>query len=132
LTQLPGNHVFKGTASIGVGLVLIFVAFQLGTDSRHLLLGEAVPPEDEEHLRKVITSFAEVADVLRLLTMYLGRNAVLVNAEIHVVDGLRDRPDRGASGEDNAGAARRGARGCHTFIEFHPPGRVGQSSARQG
>ncbi len=35
-----------------------------------------------------MTSFEEVTDVLRLLTMHLGPDAVLVNTEIHVVDGL--------------------------------------------
>ena len=87
-TQLTGNGIYDGIASIGIGGVLAFVAWELGRDSRALLLGEAVPPEDEERLRNVMTSFEEVIEVLRLLTMHLEPNAVLVNAEIHVVDGL--------------------------------------------
>jgi divalent metal cation (Fe/Co/Zn/Cd) transporter len=39
-------------------------------------------------VHEAIAAFEEVNEILRLLTMHLGPNAVLVNAEIHVVDGL--------------------------------------------
>ena len=39
LTQLTGNHVYDGIASVGVGLVLIFVALQLGIDSLYSVVG---------------------------------------------------------------------------------------------
>jgi len=41
-----------------------------------------------ERVHEAIASFEEVNEIIRLLTMHLGPNAVLVNAEIHVVDGL--------------------------------------------
>jgi cation diffusion facilitator family transporter len=88
LVQITGNSVFDALASIGVGIVLLIVAFELGSDSRRLLLGESVLPEDRERMRDTILSFPKVTDVLRLLTMHLGPDSVLVTAEIHVVDGL--------------------------------------------
>ena len=130
LTQLTGNRVFDGLGAIGVGLVLGFVAFELGRDSRALLLGEAVPPEDEEQLREIITSFDEVSDILRLLTMHLGPNAVLVNAEIHVVDGL-DTDQIEELLERITGVMREEVpEVVETFIELHPPGRKGQPEPR--
>ncbi len=39
-TQLTGNSVYDGIASIGIGGVLAVVAFELGRDSRALLLAE--------------------------------------------------------------------------------------------
>jgi cation diffusion facilitator family transporter len=72
LSELTGgNHVFDGIGSIGIGLVLVFVAWPLGKDSRDLLLGAAVPPEEERRLRDTICSFDEVNDLVRLLTMHL-------------------------------------------------------------
>jgi divalent metal cation (Fe/Co/Zn/Cd) transporter len=68
--------------------VLSVVAFQLGADSRKLLIGAAAPQEDRKRVHEAIAAFEEVNEILRLLTMHLGPNAVLVNAEIHVVDGL--------------------------------------------
>jgi cation diffusion facilitator family transporter len=87
-TQLTSNTVYDGIASIGIGAVLSVVAFQLGSDSRKLLIGAAAPQEDRKRVHEAIAAFEEVNEILRLLTMHLGPNAVLVNAEIHVVDGL--------------------------------------------
>ena len=39
-------------------------------------------------MHETIAAFEEVNEILRLLTMHLGPDAVLVNAEIHVLDGL--------------------------------------------
>jgi cation diffusion facilitator family transporter len=132
VTQLTGNSVYDGIASIGVGVLLGVVAFALGADSRALLLGEAVPPEDEKRLREIITSFEEVTDVLRLLTMHLGPNAVLVNAEIHVVDGLDTDQIEELLERITEAMRDEMPEVAHTFIELHPPGRPGQSSSRNG
>ena len=131
LTQLTGNTVYDGAASIGVGVILIAVAWELGTDSRKLLLGEAVSPEDEERLRETIISFSEVTDVLRLLTMHLGPSAVLVNAEIHLVDGLGT--DQIEDLLERITEAMRGEMPevIHAFIELHPPGQPGQAAPRK-
>jgi divalent metal cation (Fe/Co/Zn/Cd) transporter len=78
LTQMTRDHVFDGIASIGIGAVLDFVAWELGRDSRALLLGEAVSPEDEQRLREIITSFPEVKEIVRLLIMHLGPESAKV------------------------------------------------------
>ncbi len=88
LVQLTGNAIFDGLASIGIGVILLIVAWELGTDSRRLLLGESMLHEDRERIRNAMLSFPEVKEVFRLLTMHLGPNDVLVNAEIHLADGL--------------------------------------------
>jgi cation diffusion facilitator family transporter len=88
VTQLTSNRIFDGIASIGIGVMLSVVAFQLGSDSRALLIGTAAPQEDRQRVHEAIAAFEEVNEILRLLTMHLGPNAVLVNADIHVVDGL--------------------------------------------
>jgi len=88
LTQLTDNALYDGMASVGVGVVLSVVAFQLGADSRALLIGQAVLQEDRQRVHETISGFDEVKEILRLLTMHLGPNAALVNAEIHVMDGL--------------------------------------------
>jgi divalent metal cation (Fe/Co/Zn/Cd) transporter len=108
----------------------MIVAWELGADSRRLLLGEAVPPEDEKRLRETITSFEEVTDVLRLLTMHLGPNAVLVNAEIHVVDGLDTDQIEELLERITKALRDEMPEVAHTFIELHPPGQPGQSLPR--
>jgi cation diffusion facilitator family transporter len=125
LSQATGNAVFDGLASIGVGVVLLVVAWELGRDSRALLLGEAMPPEDRERIREAMLSFPEVTDVLRLLTMHLGPDSVLVNAEIHVTDGL-DTDQVEDLLERVTRKVREGTpEVTQTFIELHPAGRAG-------
>jgi cation diffusion facilitator family transporter len=126
LVQLTGNALFDGIASIGVGVVLLVVAWELGRDSRALLLGEAVLPEDRELIREVMLSFPEITNVFRLLTMHLGPSDVLVNAEIHLADGL-DTDEV----EDLLERVTRKVRDevpevKQTFIEPHPTKRASQ------
>ncbi|WP_273845243.1 cation diffusion facilitator family transporter [Rubrobacter calidifluminis] len=128
LTQITGRELFDGLASICIGLILAAVAWRLGADSHALLLGEAMVKEDRERALRIISSFPEVRDVLRLLTMHLGPDSVLLNAEIHVVDGL----DTDAI-EDLLERITQAVRSevpevTQTFIELHP----GRSQNRPG
>jgi cation diffusion facilitator family transporter len=49
-TQLSGNTLYDGIATVGIGAVLSVVAFQLGADSRTLLIGAAAPQEDRQRV----------------------------------------------------------------------------------
>lgn len=127
LVQATGNAIFDGIASIGVGLVLLVVAWELGRDSRALLLGEAVLPEDRERIRGAMLSFPEVEDVFRLLTMHLGPNSVLVNAEIHLADGLDTERVEALLERVSRKVRDEVPEVSHTFIEPHPTRCAGQT-----
>ncbi|HVF03151.1 MAG TPA: cation transporter dimerization domain-containing protein [Rubrobacteraceae bacterium] len=90
-----------------------------------------MPPEDEERLRNVMTSFEEVTEVLRLLTMHLEPNAVLVNAEIHVVDGLDTDQIEELLERITRAMRKEVPEVSQTFIELHPPGKIGQSAQEE-
>ena len=127
LTQFTGSHVFDGAASVGIGFILIFVAWRLGTDSRRLLIGESVTAADRKKIESAMNSFPEVTQVLRLLTMHLGPNEVLLTAEIHVKDGfdtngIEDLVDRVTKKVHSEVPEV-----TQTFIELHPEGRAGHS-----
>jgi cation diffusion facilitator family transporter len=121
LVQVTGNAIFDGLASIGVGLVLLYVAFQLGIESRGLLIGEAVPPEERREMRRVMEAFPEVTRVLRLLTMHLGPNDVLVNAEVHLVNGLDTDRIELLLEEITQALRRENPKVSQTFIELRSP-----------
>lgn len=88
LHQLTGERFWEGLASIAIGLLLVVVAFELGRFSKGLLIGESARPEQRELLREVIVAHPEVEDVLELLTMHLGPNALLVAARLDLRDDL--------------------------------------------
>ncbi len=88
LHQLSGNRYWEGLASIAIGALLVVVAYVLGRDNKGLLIGEAARPEQRERLREVIMSHPEVEEVLELLTMHLGPNALLVAVRLDLRDDL--------------------------------------------
>jgi cation diffusion facilitator family transporter len=125
LTQVTGSHVYDGIASISVGLILVFVAWELGTDSRGLLIGEAMSPAARERIEEIMVSFPEVTEVLRLLTMHLGPDTALLTSEIHVRDGLTTEQIEvllERITEEVRGAV---PEVTQTFIELHPEGKAG-------
>lgn len=88
LLQVTGNPLFDGLASILIGLVLIAVAIMLGKETRGLLLGAAAPQRTREAIRAAILDVPEVCAIVRLLTMRLGLDSVLLTGEINVADDL--------------------------------------------
>ena len=88
LHQLTGERMWEGWASIAIGVLLVVVAYTLGRDNKGLLIGEAARPEQRELLRDVIVGHPEVEEVLELLTMHLGPNALLVAVRLDLQDDL--------------------------------------------
>jgi cation diffusion facilitator family transporter len=88
LHQLTGKAFFDPGASIFIGLLLAYVAYRLGRDTKGLLIGEAARPEQREALRRTILAHPEVDAVLQLLTMYVGPASLLVAVRLDLRDGL--------------------------------------------
>ncbi len=70
--------------------------------------------------------------MLRLLTMHLGPSVVLVNAEIHLVDGLGTDQIEELVERMTQAMREEMPEVAHTFIELHPPGQPGQASPGSG
>ena len=80
--HLFNNPYLDGTASVVIGVILAIVALLLGYEVRGLLVGESAPTHIVKHIRALAESDPAVAGVLRLLTLQLGPNEVLLNLEI--------------------------------------------------
>ncbi|MFB6701390.1 cation diffusion facilitator family transporter [Streptomyces rubiginosohelvolus] len=76
------------SASLGIGLLLVYVAFRLGRDAREQLIGEAVDPELRRDLVGFLMRQSEIDNVAELLTMRLGMDSVLVAARIDLAPGI--------------------------------------------
>jgi divalent metal cation (Fe/Co/Zn/Cd) transporter len=63
---------WDAAASMAVGSVLVGIAFELGRDSKSLLLGEGAYPEEVAALRAVFSSHDDVVDLVDMLIMRLG------------------------------------------------------------
>jgi divalent metal cation (Fe/Co/Zn/Cd) transporter len=88
LHQATGSAVYDAAASITIGLLLAWIAYALGRDTKDLLIGEAADPELRLDIQHLVGRHEEVDAVLELLTMQLSPDEVLVAMKIDFVDGL--------------------------------------------
>lgn len=87
-TQLTDDAAWDALASIGIGVILIAVALELGRDIRGLLLGEAAHPDDRRRIREAIASHPEIRELVDLRTMHLGPESLLVTARVDLENDL--------------------------------------------
>jgi cation diffusion facilitator family transporter len=99
LNEITGLLFWDPIASILIGLLLVSVAFWMGRDAKHLLVGWAALPEERDAIEKVIEGYDEVTEVQELLTMVLGPNALMVAARIDLRDDLDGRQVERVSSE---------------------------------
>ena len=88
LNELTGLTFWDPAASVLIGLLLVSVAFWMGRDAKHLLIGTAALPEEREALERAIEDYDEVVEVEELLTMVLGPNALMVAARVDLRDDI--------------------------------------------
>ena len=88
LHQITGSAMYDAAASIVIGVVLAWVAYALGRDTKDLLIGEAADPELRLDIQHAVAQRPEVAAVLELLTMQLSPDEVLVAMKIDFSDNL--------------------------------------------
>ncbi|MFF2502979.1 cation diffusion facilitator family transporter [Streptomyces sp. NPDC058067] len=83
-----GQVVWEAGASMGIGLLLVCVAYRLAWEARDRLIGEAVDTRLRDRIGDFLASQDEVDQVAALLTMKLGLDSVLVAARVDLAPGL--------------------------------------------
>ncbi|WP_250007993.1 cation diffusion facilitator family transporter [Actinoplanes sp. M2I2] len=82
LTEVTGNGMWDGIASILIGLLLLLVAVTLARANASLLVGRAVPRRMHNEISADLASIPAVVSVPTLLTMQLGPDEILVAAKV--------------------------------------------------
>jgi cation diffusion facilitator family transporter len=89
LSQLTGNGVYDGIASILIGLILGGTAIWLAYETKSLLIGESADPAIVEGIRKLATSQPTINHINEILTMHMGPDFILTNISVDFVDSLQ-------------------------------------------
>jgi cation diffusion facilitator family transporter len=84
LTELTGNGVFDGIATLCIGVLLAAIAVLLARETTSLLIGESAVPEQIEHIYAALLSTPGVERVIHLRTVHLGPEELLVAGKIAV------------------------------------------------
>lgn len=82
LTQVTGNTVFDGAASILIGALLCCVALLLLSETKGLLVGEGVSAEEVAEMRAVAEDDPRIAEAGSILTLYMGPTSLLVVMDV--------------------------------------------------
>lgn len=82
LSQLTGNMIFDGGASIVIGLILASTAVILARETKGLLIGESASQEVVEGIRELVEKMPGVDRTNEILTMHVGPDYVLVNISL--------------------------------------------------
>lgn len=82
LSHLLNNPYIDGIASIMIGLLLMLVAIFLVRESRSLLMGESLSPEELDRLVTLVQHNEKVCSVDARLSMYLGPEEVILLLKI--------------------------------------------------
>lgn len=86
--QLTGSAVAEGVASLAIAVLLAFVAYRLGRDTKGLLIGEAADERLTGAAYRWLSDQPEIDTVLALLTMQMGPDEVMLAARVDLADGL--------------------------------------------
>jgi len=86
ICQITGNYVFDGIASVGIGIILAFVAALLAYETKGLLIGESASDEVVNGIREMVVGFTGVERVNEVLTMHMGPDYILVNLSVEFND----------------------------------------------
>ena len=88
LSQVTGNLVYDGLASIVIGLILGATAIWLAYETKGLLIGESANVRVVREIREIVRSFPQVEHVNEVLTMHMGPKYILANLSVDFRDNI--------------------------------------------
>ncbi|WP_371671322.1 cation diffusion facilitator family transporter [Streptomyces sp. NBC_00289] len=84
--QLTGSGAWDGTASLLIGVLLLYVAWVLGRSNAELLIGRPLPRPVRERIRAELLAVEHIEAVLELTTLVQGPSEALVAAKVDFRD----------------------------------------------
>ena len=77
LTFVTGNPVYDALGTIAIGVLLVVVAFFLGTEIKAMLIGQSMSQANEAQIRDFLLAREEVDHLYSLITIQLGLDAMV-------------------------------------------------------
>ena len=82
LGHLTGNPYYDGAASVLIGLLLAIVAVILLRETKGLLIGEGLKPDELVKVARIVTADPRVRSCGRILSLYLGPQDLLLTIDV--------------------------------------------------
>ena len=82
-TMVTGNSVYDAWGSIGVGVLLMVIAFLVAREVKSMIIGESASPEVRRAIEAHLRTRQEIRSIINLITLQWGRHVVVaVQAEM--------------------------------------------------
>ncbi len=88
LSQVTGNFIFDGIASVVIGLILAATALWMAIETKSLLIGESATLPIREGINELVDEIDEIEIVNEALTMHMGPEYILVNISADFASGI--------------------------------------------
>lgn len=88
LSQITGNYIYDGIASVVIGLILAGTAAWLAYEIKGLLIGESARPEMVKSIKEIANSYPKIKHVNEVLTLHMGPEFILLNLSVDFADSL--------------------------------------------
>ncbi|WP_226482390.1 cation diffusion facilitator family transporter [Natrinema amylolyticum] len=88
LTRTTGNPMYDAGSALIIGIMLMGFALALGWQNKRLILGESLAKDDEDELRRIVTDWDGVTELVDLRTVYFGAEELLLTADVAFEPGL--------------------------------------------
>ncbi len=82
LTELTGNELFDAGAALLIGILLMGFAIALAWENKRLLIGESVPVDEEQEIRRLVREHPHVAHIDKFRASYVGPEKLLVALDV--------------------------------------------------
>lgn len=122
VAELTGAPQWDAAASMVIGVLLGLTAWILAVETKGLLVGESAGREVRSAIRAAAASVPGVEKVVRLLTMHLGPDEILVNMDLMVEVGLSEAASEEVVRRVEEEIRRLVPAATRVFIELGPAG----------
>jgi cation diffusion facilitator family transporter len=83
MTMITGNPVYDAAGSIGVGVLLMVIAYVVAREVKSMIVGESASPEVRRGIDAYLRARPEIVRVINLITLQWGKQIVVaVQAEM--------------------------------------------------
>ena len=77
LTMITGNPAYDAMGSIGIGVLLLIIAWLVGIEVKDLIIGQGVEPARYQEMCDYLAQQDSIAEVYRVITLQLGNDVMV-------------------------------------------------------
>jgi cation diffusion facilitator family transporter len=127
---LTGETLWEGIASLGIAVLLIYVAYRLGREARDQLVGQAMDSPLQREVHAFLCEQPEIDAVTDLMTMRLGPGSGLLAARVDLVGGSDSEEVEESAVRIKRDIVRHWPELDHVFLDITEAGPAGRRRAR--